>query len=154
MSARLLALASALAAVALEPAAATAGSCGVTTVLPVAFGTYDIFDPAPALSTGAVLFECTDLGPADTVRIDLDGGGSHQVGARTIIHGTLELAYNLYLDAAHRMIWGDGTGGSTTYGPVRPDDGVNTVMIYGKIPARQDARAGAYSDTITVTIQF
>jgi len=74
MSARWLATVAALVVAAARPAVATAGSCSVTSVMPVAFGGYDVFDSAPVLSTGSISFECVDLAPTDTVRIDLDGG--------------------------------------------------------------------------------
>ncbi|HVV81425.1 MAG TPA: spore coat U domain-containing protein [Kofleriaceae bacterium] len=154
MNARLLAVMAAIGLAAVAPAEATAGSCTVTTVAPVTFGTYDIFDSAPVLSTGSIVFECSDLAPSDTVRIDLDGGNAHRLFPRAMIQGAFQLAYNLYLDAAHRLIWGDGTGGSTTYGPVHPRNGVNTVYLYGKIPPGQDVGAGVYTDTVTVTVMF
>lgn len=125
----------------------------VTSVSPVAFGTYDVFDSAPVLSTGAIVYECSDTAPTDTVRIDLDGGSANRVAARTMSSGAFQLASDLYLDAANRTIWGDGTGGSSTYGPVTPGDGA-TVYIYGRIPARQDVGAGVYTDTVNVTLHF
>lgn len=154
MSARRFALAAALAGVAVEPAVATAGSCTVTSVSPVAFGGYDVFDSSPVLSTGAISFECSDMGPTDTLRIDLDGGHSGSVAARSLVGGVFQLAYGLYLDAARSLLWGDGTGGSTSYGPVLPGNGVTTVYLYGAIPAGQDVGAGVYTDTITITVVY
>jgi spore coat protein U-like protein len=154
MSARWLATTAALALAAARPAVATAGSCTVTSVMPVAFGSYDIFDSAPMVSTGAISFECSDAAPSDTVRIDLDGGAARSFAPRTLIGGGFALAYNLYLDAALSRLWGDGTGGSATYGPVAPGDGITTVIVYGKIPAGQNVAAGGYADTVTVTVQY
>ena len=154
MSARWIAAAAALVAAVIQPRLATAGSCTVTTVMPVAFGSYDVFDSAPVVSTGAISFECTDIAPTDSVRIDLDGGSARSFAPRTLRRGAFALAYNLYLDAAHSVIWGDGTGGSGFYGPVRPAAGTNTVILYGRIPARQPVAAGTYADTVTVTIQY
>ena len=154
MSARWLATAAALAVAAAQPAVATAGSCTVNSVLPVAFGGYDFFDSAPVRSTGAISFECSDLAPSDTVRIDLDGGSARSFAPRTLVRGAFKLAYNLYLDAAQSLVWGDGTGGSTFYGPVQPGNGINTVILYGKIPAGQAVGAGGYTDTITITVHY
>jgi spore coat protein U-like protein len=65
------------------------------------------------------------------------------------------LGYNLYLDAARILVWGDGTGGTSRHGPVAPQLGVpNTLTIYGRIPARQTSPVGAYTDTVTATINF
>ena len=154
MNARLLATTAALAVAAAQPAVATAGSCTVTSAVPVAFGGYDMFDSAPTVSTGAISLECVDLAPTDTVRIDLDGGTARSFAARTLVRGLSRLAYNLYLDAVHSLVWGDGTGGSASYGPFQPGAGVNTVILYGKIPAGQSVGAGSYTDTLTITVQY
>ena len=59
------------------------------------------------------------------------------------------------LDALSVSIWGDGTGGSSHYGPVVPPPALSvTVIVYGRIPARQNRSSGAYIDTITATINF
>ena len=154
MTARRLATIAALAVAAAQPAVATAGSCTVTAVMPVAFGGYDVFDSAPVVSTGSISFECVDLAPTDTVRIDLDGGSARSFASRTLIGAGFKLAYNLYLDAARSLVWGDGTRGSTSYGPVQPGAGINTVIMYGQIPAGQHVGAGGYADTVTVTVLY
>ena len=65
------------------------------------------------------------------------------------------LAYNLYLDAGHTMIWGDGTGASLTSPAVSPaDNAVVMVPIFASIPPHQDVGVGAYTDMITVTMNF
>ena len=54
-------------------------------------------------------------------------------------------------------VWGDGTGGSS-----KLTDGyllglitvIKTYTVYGRIPARQNIPAGAYADTITVTVNY
>ena len=154
MSARWLAITAGLVVTAAQPVVATAGSCTVNSVLPVAFGAYDFFDSSPVVSTGAISFECSDLAPSDTVRIDLDGGAARSFASRTLLRGGFALVYNLYLDAAHSLVWGVGTGGSTFYGPVQPGNGINTVILYGKIPAGQNVRAGGYGDTVTITVHY
>jgi spore coat protein U-like protein len=65
------------------------------------------------------------------------------------------MSYNLYLDAGHAQIWGDGTGTSFVSGPTSPVDGaVVMVPIFASIPAHQDVGVGGYSDTIMVTLNF
>lgn len=113
-----------------------------------------MFDPSPVVSTGSITFDCTGVLPADAVRIDLDAGGAASFTPRRLIAGVVALAYNLYLDAARTVVWGDGTGGSSAYGPVHPAEGSTTLTIYGRIPAGQHVAAGSYSDTVTVTLQF
>ncbi|MEP7124646.1 MAG: spore coat U domain-containing protein [Byssovorax sp.] len=130
-------------------------SCSFTTVVGVAFGTYDVFSTSPLDSTGSVTVLCTGVGPSDTIVIDMSRGNASSFGPRQMLRGGTALDYNLFLDAARTTVWGDGTSGTSHYGPTMPPSGVGlTVPIYGRIPARQNAAAGAYSDTLVVTIVF
>jgi len=65
---------------------------------------------------------------------------------------TNKLNYQLYRDAAHTNIWGETVGTDTLQ-----DVGTGLAknhFVYGAIPAAQVVPAGAYQDTITVTISF
>ena len=76
--------------------------------------------------------------------------------ARALSMGNERLLYNLYLDAARTIVWGDGTGGSqagpgvTTHGA----GGTTTAYVFGRIKAGQDVAVGVYADTIRVTFQL
>jgi outer membrane usher protein FimD/PapC len=64
-------------------------------------------------------------------------------------------AYDLYRDAARTTIWGDGTGSTATYTQLSvPNNTAQNLTIYGRISAAQDVRAGTYTDSVTVTIDF
>ncbi len=120
----------------------------------VAFGTYNVFDAAARLSSGGIVFECSGVQPSDTVTIEISGATDATV-LRGMTAGSHVLRYQLYLDAARTIVWGTGAGGTATYGPVLPADGVPTsVPIYGRVPARQDVGAGAYSDSLLVTLRL
>ena len=59
------------------------------------------------------------------------------------------LYYNIYLDATHRTIWGDGTNGTDVYiDPKPPNKTPVTVPAYGRIRALQDVPAGQYADVM------
>lgn len=133
---------------------ARAGSCAISTVTGLAFGGYDVFDSAPVDSTATITYECTGVVSGDTVRIDLSTGGSGTFAPRALSAGAESLSYNIYLDAARTAVWGDGTSGTSSYGPLEPAEGQTSVTAYGRIPARQDVAAGSYSDSIVVTIVF
>ena len=154
MIARTLAIGALLVGFAARPGTADAATCSITSVSPVAFGSYDVFDPSPRDSTGGITFQCTGVIGGDTVRIDLDDGAATGFAPRTLISGAFALAYNLYLDAAHTSVWGDGTGGSASYGPVQPAEGSTTITIYGRVPAGQGVPAGAYGDNLLVTLHY
>ncbi|HET8562425.1 MAG TPA: spore coat protein U domain-containing protein [Candidatus Binatia bacterium] len=59
------------------------------------------------------------------------------------------------MDAARTLIWGDGTGGTYVYSVTNPPLNQNvTVTVYGRIPPRQNVRAGSLSSTVSVIINF
>jgi spore coat protein U-like protein len=132
-------------------AARGAISCTITAV-GVSFGTYNVFSASPLDSTGSVSYVCVGIKASNTITIDLSRGGASTF-ARRMLKGAETLSYNLYLDAGRATVWGDGTTGTSHYGPVQPALS-DTLTIFGRIPAGQDASAGAYSDTVIVTINF
>jgi len=91
-----------------------------------------------------------------TITIDLSKGSAPSYFPRQMRKGAETMSYNLYLDAARVSGWGDGTGGTSRYGPMFPPllGSPVTVTVYGRIPASQNVSAGAYTDTITATINF
>jgi spore coat protein U-like protein len=130
---------------------AEAGHCTISTTS-VSFGSYDVFAGTPTDTTGTVSFICT--GNAD-VTITLSKGASSTFNPRTLSGGTDTLNYNLYKDAARTTIWGDGTGSTSTYTQTNvPNNTDQNVTIYARLPAAQDASAGTYTDSVTVTIDF
>jgi spore coat protein U-like protein len=130
---------------------ADAAHCTIATT-PVSFGAYDVFASTPTDTTGTVSFTCT--GNAD-VTITLSKGGSSTFNPRTLSGGADTLNYNLFRDAARTTIWGDGTGSTATYTLLSvPNNAAQNLTIYGRIPAAQDVRAGTYTDSVTVNIDF
>lgn len=133
-------------------AAQPAPSCTIS-VVSVAFGNYNVFTVTPVDSTGSVTFRCNAA--AANISITLSKGASSTFTPRTMTKAGEVLNYDLYLNAARTNVWGDGTGGTSTYTNANPPNNQNvTVTIYGRIPASQDVSAGAYSDTVLATINF
>jgi spore coat protein U-like protein len=144
----------AVAALILSAAVARAQTCSFSAASGVSFGSYDALETSPLDQTGSITFQCTGLG-AGTVTVDLSTGISGTYAAREMRKGTDSLEYNLYRNAARTLVWGNGTGGTSHFGPFTPADGMDeTVTIFGRIPARQASPVGAYSATVTVTINF
>jgi spore coat protein U-like protein len=131
------------------------GGCSFVVATGVSFGNYDALVATPLDQTGSITFNC-DLLFLQTLTIDLSHGNSGTYAFREMRKsGGMSLRYNLYLDAARTQIWGDGTGGSAHFGPFLPTLNFNhTVTMYGRVPARQASPVGAYTDTITVTINY
>ena len=134
---------------------AIAGSCTITSVVAMSFGSYDVFSNTPKEAIGSVTYRCTDLG-SGLITVDLSKGNSSTYAIRTLRSGNEVLNYNLYLDAGHNTIWGDGTEGSSRYGPLNPANNSEVLLsIYGRIPPQQtNVKVGNYSDMITITISF
>jgi len=155
----------ALAVLAAWPMALPAAvSCTVSGVGP-AFGTYNLLSAAPTYANGQLTVTCTLTGPRGRGRGTVtpvwsaSTGASGGYGARWMLSGSNRLNYNLYLDPAYTLLWGDGTGGSQT-GSARlrlrrrsPTQSV-TAPIYGRIPALQSPAAGTFADTLIVTVTY
>ncbi len=142
------------AAAALAPVAARgAPTCSFGVANALAFGAYDPLAAAPMDSSSTMTYRCPAGQP---LRISLDAGLAGTFAARALTMGSERLLYNLYLDAARTIVWGDGTGGSqvgpgvTTHGA----GGTTTAYVFGRIPAGQDVPAGVYGDTIRVDFQL
>jgi spore coat protein U-like protein len=139
----------------LLPAEAQAASCSFMNAAGMLFGTYDVFDPAPLDTTGSITFLCNGVGPSDMLTVELSAGGASNAMDRRMRHGSDSLSYNLYLDAARTLVWGNGMGGTSIQGPFVPPDGISqTLIIHGRMPARQNVPVGMYADTIIATILF
>lgn len=121
-------------------------NCTVTTS-GVAFGSYDTFSTQPLQGAGSISVACS---PAMAYTIALSpGSGSYAM--RTLLSGGDTLGYNLFTDSTLTTVWGDGGGGTATV-VGSGESALHTV--YGRIPARQNVRAGSYSDSIVVTLTF
>ncbi|MBU8898797.1 SCPU domain-containing protein [Corallococcus sp. H22C18031201] len=138
----------------LVPAAAGA-ACSLQGIVGLSFGTYSPASAVPLDTVGSVGYRC-DLLQLSVVHIDLSSGNSGSYAARQMQGpSTNKLSYNLYMDATHLTVWGDGSSGTSRYGPVLPILGADVSLpVYGRIPELQNVAAGAYSDTVVVTLTF
>jgi spore coat protein U-like protein len=159
-----------VAAGALLIAAASAGAATKTTTFNVSaqvaanclvaadnidFGSYD--GTAALAANGAVKVRCSS-GTPFTIGLSTGGGGFAQ---RLLSDGAgHSLQYNLFTAATFDTVWGDGSNSSATVS----DTGAGmssakelSKTVYGQLvnsAANQDAPAGNYSDTITVTVTY
>lgn len=113
------------------------------------FGTYDVFSSVNDDITATITVNCTKN---KSYSIALSSG-SGTFASRTLKTTGGVLAYNLFLDATHLTIWGDGSSGTGTFSGMGTGVNIGT-PVYGRIPARQNVRVGSYSDLITVTVTF
>jgi len=107
----------------------------------LAFGTYPAVALGPTLFGTSTIRVTCQLG--DTYTIGLNDGanraGSQRRMART--SAPVEyLNYNVFKDAARTVPWGD-------------NGGVQSYTVFGQLPGAQVVPAGAYVDTVTVTVR-
>jgi len=127
-------------------ATASAANCNVSAI-GVAFGTYNVFSSTPTDITGSVTVTCNRTTPF-TIALST---GSGTYSSRSLKSGTNILSYNLFTDATRLTIWGDGSSGTQT---VSGSSTNATFTVYGRIAARQNAKIGSYTDTVTVTVTY
>jgi len=135
------------------PAVAQGPTGCVISLTGVQFGTYDVFSAAPLRSTGTIVYRCGNR--VRNMTIAFTRGQSSTYAPRTMRRAGEPLIYNLYLDAALAVVWGDGSAGTSLYSVRNARNNRDVeIPIYGSIPARQDVPAGTYTDDVTATINF
>ena len=132
---------------------ADAAQCSVS-ASSVSFGTYNVFAAVHNDSTGTITLNCN--GGAHAVKVEISSGGASSFALRRMLKGTEQLRYNLYLDAARTIVWGNGSGGSESNSVGNPPNNQNvTLTIFARVPAAQDVSAGSYTDSpVTVTVNY
>ncbi|MGH7728917.1 MAG: Csu type fimbrial protein [Vulcanimicrobiaceae bacterium] len=134
-----------------QPADALLSVCTITPS-PVTFGSYDPLLASPVTASAPVTISCT-LGLLVSATVTLGTGGSGTFFPRTM-SGPSSLQYQLFTDAAHTIVWGDGTAGTATNSYSSLLGGNATFTVYGQIPAAQSVKVGSYSDTVVETVDF
>lgn len=135
---------------------AHAASCNVAATS-VSFGTYDPISANPTNSTGRITVSCNGNSGHGPYSLALSAGGGGSYAGRIMRSGSATIAYQLYIDAAHTRIWGDGNGGSDTVAGndiVPKQSGNASFTVFGSIPARLITNPGYYSDVIIVTANY
>ncbi|WP_231748247.1 spore coat protein U domain-containing protein [Burkholderia sp. ABCPW 14] len=118
------------------------------------FGTYDTINSATTAMT--ITVRCTGNGNPTPAASASAGGGSYSNRQMTRTGGGNLLSYNLYLDSAHTMVWGDGiSGGTSTISFGKLNNSSASATVYGLIRGGQNVVPGAYTDqTITITLSY
>ena len=140
-----------LSALLLLLAGAAESACSVDPT-PVAFGVYSPFSVVPADTAGTLRVTCVTAAAGYTVLLSAGGAGSYS--PRRLSGSGYALSYNLYTDPLRTTVWGDGSGGTASVTGALALPGAIDHTVYGRVPAGQNVGAGAYADTITVTINF
>jgi spore coat protein U-like protein len=146
---------------------ASAVTCSVSTTS-VAFGAYDVYSSSATNANGTLTVTCTFQtgidggGKTVSYTVSMSTGSSNSFVQRTMKSGSDALGYNLYTDNTYSVVWGDGTGGSSTVSGslhVGPGAGNGTKSqqstVYGRVPALQDVSVSpSYTDNVTISVAY
>lgn len=132
---------------------AQASNCQVSATA-VSFGSFSPLSLNVVDSTGNITVNCTDVAGYSIVLSA--GNGSYRV--RSMVSGSNTLDYNLYRDAAHQQVWGDGSSADNySVTAVNPVNGQNYIhTVYGRIPltTKRGTHVGIYTDSIAVVVNY
>ena len=120
----------------------------------VEFAPYTSGGPA-VLGDGQINLQCTPDAMVGVVSYTVaigTGEGSNSFAPRVFAGATADLEYNLYLDPARLVVFGDGSAGTQTLPGVC--NGACVVQVYGRIDGGQLVPGGTYTDDVEVTIEF
>ncbi len=136
---------------ALQPTLAAA-NCTTIMATPINFGQYEVFSPTANISgVGTVTVNCKGSDTAPNVSLSSGQSGSFNKRTMNGVDAQM-MQYNLYTNSSRTVVWGDGTGISSTMGV--NNNSSTTLTIYGQIFPGQDLSVGSYFDNITVIINF
>lgn len=112
----------------------------------IAFGNYA---GSELSGTTALSLTCTN-GTPYSILINAGSSGGDTTTRLMTGPGTDKLQYKVWQDAGHSVNWNDtdsvvtGTGNGL----------LQTINVYATVPSSQTSEAGAYTDTLTVTVSY
>jgi spore coat protein U-like protein len=118
---------------------------------PVGFPAQSVLASAVNQS-GSVSVTCTNTTPYN-VGLDKGAGTGASVSNRLMTGpSSATVAYGLYQDTAHTANWGNTVGTDTVAGT--GNGSAQPLSVYGRIAPQTTPAAGAYADTVNVTVTF
>lgn len=134
------------------PVSATVLKACSVTASALNFGSYDPTAAAGLEGMTNLRVLCT-VGTSYTIGLSPGTSAGATVTSRKMINGENSLNYELFQEAARTNNWGSTPGTNT---PPATSAGTTPRQhtVYGRIPAGQIVPAGAYTDTITVSVNY
>jgi spore coat protein U domain-containing protein, fimbrial subunit CupE1/2/3/6 len=122
-----------------------------------AFGSYDTVSATTKDTVGTISVTCSgSVGDAVNYSIALSPGDG-ALASRTMEATSTNLNYNLFIDGAHTVIWGDGTSGTATVSDnytLTAASITRQYFVYGEIPGQNGPTAATYMDTLVITVTY
>lgn len=126
------------------------GACVFSSSAPVAFAAQGVLTSA-VTANGSISVQCTNTLPY-TVALNAGLGTGATTSARKMTAGGATVNYALYRDSGLTQNWGSAAGTDTSAGV--GNGAVQTLTVYGQVPAQTTPAAAAYADTVNVTITY
>jgi spore coat protein U-like protein len=124
-------------------------TCVVSSTTTMNFGSQGVLS-ANVDQTSAINVTCTNTTPYN---IGLDKGvNGASVTTRQMKAGAALINYSLFSDSGRTTNWGNTVGTDTVAGT--GNGSAQAFTVYGRIPPQATPAAGAYTDTITVTVTY
>ncbi|HUD27902.1 MAG TPA: spore coat U domain-containing protein [Novosphingobium sp.] len=130
---------------------ATVQSSCIVSAGPLAFGTYNPVAGTNLDATATLNVTCTQ-GTAYNVGLNAGGGAGATTTVRKLTSSGHTLNYALYSDSGRTTNWGNTVSTDTVPGTAGLT--ATAYTVYGRIPANQNTTAGAYTDSVTVTVTY
>ncbi|WP_315762686.1 spore coat U domain-containing protein [Sphingomonas sp. Y38-1Y] len=125
--------------------------CRLTSASDLAFGNTGVIQTA-ITSTSTIGVQCTNTTPYN-IGLNAGAGSGATVAARRMTSGAgATVTYELFRDPARSQIWGNTAGTDTLAGI--GNGAVQTLTVYGRVPAQTTPAAGSYTDTVQVTVTY
>jgi spore coat protein U-like protein len=139
------------------PVTATVATNCLVSAAALGFGTYTQGN-GDVDATSVVSVRCS-TGLAFNVGLDAGLTGGATVTTRRMLSGANQLAYSLFQEVARTTNWGNtvGTDTRTGTGAGFAAANIQALTVFGRVPdsvANQGVPAGAYTDTVTVTVTY
>lgn len=125
--------------------------CRLTSQSALAFGTSGVIQSA-ITATSTIGVQCTNTTPYN---VGLDAGISSgaTITTRKMSGGAgAAVSYQLYSDSARTQVWGNTVSSNTIAGT--GNGAVQTLTVYGSVPAQNTPAAGNYTDTVQITVTY
>lgn len=126
----------------------------------VSMGTYTSYQPSDLDSSFTVAVTCARTGGPGNTTVTLTLGPSATSGSinpRQLRGATDVLPYNFYRDTARQLVLGSTIGVNALSQTRHIKNNTSEPFIFtvfGRIPALQDIAAGAYQDSLLMTVNF
>jgi spore coat protein U-like protein len=126
-------------------------NCVVVSATDLAFGTQGVIS-ANIDAQSTISVQCTNTTPYN-IGINAGNGAGATVAARKMTGpAAATVTYSAYRDAARTLVWGQTIGTDTE--AATGNGSAQPITVFGRVPPQTTPAAGAYTDTLTVTVTF